>query len=154
VCVADEVNPSKYWRRQKQMLASAPAWLTLLVTVAGCTSSAPPAPKMSERPPNTVSISRVDANRTITVSVPARINLTLPYAPASGMIWQLASGGAGFSSTHAPVFHPPSSDRRSGTQVFTFAMQDPGKLPLVVDYTKPGPITGKPKQFTMALQGR
>ena len=73
--------------------------------------------------------------------------------PSSGMVWQLASGGAGFSMPHPPVFDDPGSGATSGNEVFTFSMKDKGTLPVVVDHMNPGPITGTPQQFSMTLEG-
>jgi len=68
------------------------------------------------------------------------------------MIWQLVSGGAGFSTVHPPAFHYRGSGATHGTEEFFFAVKDKGTLPVVLDYIKPGPITGAPKQFKLTLQ--
>jgi hypothetical protein len=94
-----------------------------------------------------------DLLRTIDVHVPTTITLTLPYYPSNGMIWQLESGGAGFSTTHPPVFRHRGSHATLGTEEFFFAMKETGTVPVVLDYMKPGPITGAPKQFKVTLQG-
>jgi len=78
----------------------------------------------------------------------------LPYNPSSGLIWVLASGGAGFSTTHGPLFHYLGSHASTGYEKFVFSMKDKGALPLVLDYSKPGPLSGNSnQQFKVTLEG-
>jgi hypothetical protein len=96
-------------------------------------------------------LTSADANKTIAVGVPARLTLTLPYAPPSGLVWELVSGGAGFSVQKGPIFTGASA--AVGNEEFVFIMKDKGTIPLVLDYTKPGPLNGKTNQFTLTLHG-
>jgi hypothetical protein len=90
-----------------------------------------------------------DSMKTVSVQVPAKVELRLPYDAQSGLVWQLASGGAGFSMTHVPTYS--ATDR---TETFFFSMMNPGKLPVVVDYARPGALIGRHhKQFTVYLSG-
>jgi predicted secreted protein len=91
--------------------------------------------------------------KTVKIHVPAIITLTLPYHPSSGFVWQLASGGAQFSMAGPAVFQNPGSGATLGNEIFRFSMKAKGKLPLVIDYLKPGPISGSPRQFVATLDG-
>ena len=141
--------------------AAARATVLLLVLLAGlaaaaCSSAGTPtgaAAKSKPASPEAVTLTASDSAKTIRVHVPSKITLTLSYDPSSGMVWQLESGGAGFSMPHAPVFNNGGSGAISGNEVLTFSMKDKGTLPLVLDYMKPGPISGIPRQFSMTLEG-
>ena len=101
----------------------------------------------------TVILTASDSKKTIQVHVPTKLTLSLPYDPSSGMVWQLESGGAGFSMPRSPVFHDPGSGATLGTEEFSFVMKGKGTLPVVLDYMKPAPITGTPHQFKVTLHG-
>jgi predicted secreted protein len=125
------------------------------LATAACSSEGKPtaAPKSKSTSPGVVTLTASDAAKTVKVHVPSSITLTLVYDPSSGMVWQLESGGAGFSMPRPPVFDNGGSGAISGKEVLTFSMKDKGSLPLVLDYMKPGPISGTPKQFSMTLLG-
>jgi predicted secreted protein len=141
--------------------AAARATVLLLVLLAGlataaCSSEGKPtgaAAKPKSSPPEVVTLTASDATKTVEVHVPSKITLTLSYDPSSGMVWQLESGGAGFSMPHAPVFNNGGSGATSGSEVLTFSMKGKGTLPLVLDYMKPGPISGTPQQYSLTLEG-
>ena len=119
--------------------------------VTSCASTTLPA--RVSRSPDVVVLGPRDVNRTVRVSVPAHVTVRLPYQPSAGMIWQLASGGAGLVEPEAPSFNPPPRGRKSGIQSFELTMTSPGRIPLILDYAKPGPIASVTKRFRVVLAG-
>lgn len=132
-------------RRRVEKAAGVSIVLVLGAAMTACST-------VATKAATSVALTASDSMKTIQVHVPGKVTLTLPYDPASGMIWQLVSGGAGFSTVHPPAFHDRGSGATQGTEEFFFAVKDKGTLPIVLDYIKPGPITGAPKQFKVTLQ--
>jgi hypothetical protein len=103
---------------------------------------------------NHLSLTAADSAKTFSVEVPATITLTLPYRPASKDVWQLASGGAGFSQTAPSTYIRPTGSSSTGSQVFHFSLKAKSSLPIVVYLGPPGPFTTKPvKVFRATLHG-
>jgi predicted secreted protein len=146
--IGDEVAPDRFSSLRRWVKKAAGVSLVLMAGVAMTACST-----VVTKAANSLALTASDSMKTIQVRVPGRVTVTLPYDPASGMIWQLVSGGAGFSTVHSPVFHDRGSGATAGTEEFFFAVKDKGTLPVVLDYVKPGPITGAPKQFKVTLRG-
>jgi predicted secreted protein len=145
--------------RKSNKRAATKATVLFVVLAAGlatasCASKATgAAAKSTSTSSHLVALTASDSTKTIKVHVPAKITLTLAYDPSSGMVWELQSGGAGFSMPRPPVFDDPGSGATSGSEVLTFSMKAKGTLPVVLDYMVPGPISGTPKQFSLTLEG-
>jgi hypothetical protein len=122
----------------------------VLVLTCSCTGSTSPPAKPA---PARVFLNLGDANKTIVTSVPSSITITMPFVPSSGLYWQLASGGAGFSEVRPPLFSPPPPSKKIGKQIFYFVLTLSGLVPWVLDYVKPGPIIHPLKQFRLTLRG-
>lgn len=144
----DEYALTKSWVKKFALVNTL---LAAGVYMTACSS--PITSVVATKATNKVVLKATDAMKTIQVHVPAQITLNLPYGPSSGMVWQLVSGGAGFSMPRSPVFHDPGSGATLGTEEFSFVMKGKGTLPVVLDYMKPGPITGTPHQFKVTLHG-
>jgi hypothetical protein len=101
-------------------------------------------------PGPTINLTSADADKTI-AGVPARLTLTLPYAPPSGLVWELVSGAAGFSVQKGPIFTGASA--AVGNEEFVLIVKDKGTIPSCWITPSLGRSTGKPNQFTLTLHG-
>ena len=100
-----------------------------------------------------VSLDESDSGRTVDVHVPATITVTLPYVPSAGKVWELESGGAGFSEVGSPLFHAPRSAGGTGTEVLSFKMTSRATIPIVIDEALPGPLGAGARRFSVTIHG-
>lgn len=99
-----------------------------------------------------LTLTQADNGRTIGIAVPGQVRVDLPYDKASGDIWQLASGGPGFSQSGPPTFTANPGQAGQGIQTLRFSVTGAGMVPLLLDYAPTGPLTKPPvKQFRVTL---
>lgn len=99
-----------------------------------------------------LTLTQADNGRTIRIAVPGQVRVDLPYDKASGDIWQLASGGPGFSQDGPPTFTVNAGQAGQGIQTLRFTVAGAGMVPLLLDDAPTGPLTKPPvKQFRVTL---
>ena len=131
--------------------------VSILFTVALGASACSHAPRSTVSEPRVTShrilLTLSDNHRTVDVLWPAMIRVSLPYLKSTGSVWQLASGGAGFSEIGSSTFHSSTSSKTNGMQVFHFDVTSKAVLPLVLDYGPPGPLPNNPvKRFQVTIR--
>jgi predicted secreted protein len=98
-------------------------------------------------------LSAADNGRTISVRVPVDVTVVLPYDPASGNVWELSSGGAGFITTQSTKLTPPAG-RIPGKQTFYLRLKLRHIQPVVFDDVPAGTLPNNPQQFSVTLKGQ
>ena len=122
---------------------------SLLLVCACCANPHSPVTSTQSR---VVSLSAKDDRRTVWLTVPTRLIITLSYDPSGHRVWQLASGGAGFKELGTPIFHPDSG--RNGTEVLSFVLTETRRMTVVLDYAKVGPISSEERTFEVTLRSQ
>lgn len=102
-----------------------------------------------------LTLTQADNGRTLRLAVPGQVRVDLPYVQSSGDIWQLASGGPGFSQDGPPTFSPFPGRPGQGLQTLRFTVAGAGTVPLLLDLAPTGPLTAPPvRQFRVTLEAR
>jgi hypothetical protein len=99
-----------------------------------------------------LTLTPADNGKTLGIAIPGQVRVDLPYTKTSGDIWQLASGGPGFSQDGPPTFTSNPGQAGQGIQTLQFSVDGPGTVPLLLDYAPTGPLTKPPaQQFRVTL---
>jgi hypothetical protein len=123
-----------------------------LAACGGSGGSAAPTTTTTTHAGGTLTLTQADNGRTIGIAVPGQVRVDLPYDKASGDIWQLASGGPGFSQDGPPTFAADPGQAGQGIQTLRFKVAGAGMVPLLLDDAPTGPLTTPPvKQFRVTL---
>jgi hypothetical protein len=126
--------------------------MTTLI-VSACSRSSPRNVPRPRTPTHTASLTLADNHKLVDVLSPANITVSLPYTKASGDVWQLASGGAGFSQIGTSTFETFPSSTATELQVFRFHIASNSVLPIVLDYGPPGPLPNSPtRRFQVTIR--
>lgn len=99
-----------------------------------------------------LTLTQPDNGKTFPVHIPAQVRVVLPYEKSTNEVWQLASGGPGFSQDGPPLFTDSPGDPSQGIQTLRFTVAGAGMVPLLLDLAPPGPLVKPPsQQFRVTL---